>query len=888
MNGCDCDRLVHPSPTNIAAGLNTIPRQTGTFAEFRRALLASIPAGGPLSRWRPGTDQDLGAMLLEAWAYVCDVQSFYDEAIAHEEYLRTARRRPSIRRLVDLLGYVPRPATAASVELAVLADGRKPISLPAGAAFRSGAFDGEPPQVFELSKKASVHPLTSKWTLAWPRPSTVGVANPSSLLLQPDAANLEEDDLVLVRDLENETLNTFAQVASVADHTGADGASYTRVEFSNPLRLSSSTKFSSIRLSKPGATLGLRRESGSSIGFFEQVQVIEGIVQGAGSVRRSSPSIQRGFAAPASGGPSSISSESGRGMITLDGLHRHIKAGDFIGMVLDDDRRWYRVIENREVQLTVADPPSFTVGDSTVNPSPVAAPFTRLVLDVTVDSSARFPGRSSTWSSNTSIANRLVVHHGFAPAGQATAEALTRITQADPLILEPPVEVPADGASPGRFMLQDKDEGALVADGEADLEKRSLALDSNTDFGSGMRLPANVYGNVINATRGETVPTETLGSGDASRANQSFVLKKKPLTYVPAPAEGNDSGVASTLQVWVGGVLWKETSYFFGQPHDAPVYTVRQDDEGNSTVRFGDGVNGARLPTGSNNVIAAYRHGAGAAKPPAGSITQMAKSLKGITAIKNPVAAFGGSDAEAAENLREHAPQSALTLGRAVSMADMEAVAAGVAGVTAVKAEWTWHEKRQRPVVRIWYIGDPGIETTVGETVRSVSDPSTPIDVDRAVPIPLHLDIDVEIDSRYVEADVLANVREALLGDDEGLLLPGNLGIGTHLFRSRLFAAILEPEGAVAVHGLQFRREDPPGLVALPGYRAQVNRIHALFSGVTLTLGTRTSPTILTAQLAGQDSMADMDGFVLTAPPGHYFDIAAGSLRLNGEEAKDA
>ena len=44
-------------------------------------------------------------MLLEMWAYVSDVLGFYDERIANETYLRTAHRRPSLRRLVELLGY---------------------------------------------------------------------------------------------------------------------------------------------------------------------------------------------------------------------------------------------------------------------------------------------------------------------------------------------------------------------------------------------------------------------------------------------------------------------------------------------------------------------------------------------------------------------------------------------------------------------------------------------------------------------------------------------------------------------------------------------------------------------------------------------------------------
>ena len=48
------------------------------------------------------------------------------------------------------------------------------------------------------------------------------------------------------------------------------------------------------------------------------------------------------------------------------------------------------------------------------------------------------------------------------------------------------------------------------------------------------RASVRIYGNVVAATHGET-RTETLGSGDGSKTLQQFVLKQRPLTFVPAP-----------------------------------------------------------------------------------------------------------------------------------------------------------------------------------------------------------------------------------------------------------------------------------------------------------------------------------------------------------------
>ena len=44
---------------------------------------------------------------------------------------------------------------------------------------------------------------------------------------------------------------------------------------------------------------------------------------------------------------------------------------------------------------------------------------------------------------------------------------------------------------------------------------------------------------------------------------------------------------------------------------DDRVYTIRLDEDGGAFVEFGDGIEGARLPTGTSNVVASYRHGGG-------------------------------------------------------------------------------------------------------------------------------------------------------------------------------------------------------------------------------------------------------------------------------------
>jgi uncharacterized phage protein gp47/JayE len=166
------------------------------------------------------------------------------------------------------------------------------------------------------------------------------------------------------------------------------------------------------------------------------------------------------------------------------------------------------------------------------------------------------------------------------------------------------------------------------------------------------------------------------------------------------------------------------------------------------------------------------------------------------------VAASGGADAESSTNLRTYAPRSALLLGRAVSIQDMEAVAAGVSGVRAVAVEWRWNAGQQRPVVQVWYVGQAGLESTVAQNLRRLSDPTVPIAVTRAVGVPAQLSLSLEIDARYQVDTVLAAVRTALTDAQTGLLAPEQIGIGRPLYRSRIFGAVLAVPGTVAVEGI--------------------------------------------------------------------------------------
>jgi hypothetical protein len=758
MSNCRCDEEVFPKPLAIPPGVEDLARQIAMFPEYREGLLDQIRQFPALASWRARDNSDYGLMLLEMWALLADSVSFYDQVIAHELYLRPSRLRPSLRKLTGLLGYVPRPASSASAALAALASGKQLVVVPSGSGFRSGAFSGNPPQVFETEAASTIHPAFNEWTLQTVRPATFpsGSGNDKFLLAQQGTVTAKKDDTVL---LVAGSHRRALRVVSVAAYTGVDGAVYSKIEFTSNTGIAAGTLVSATRLLKPQSASGVWQQTDAK----------------------------------------AITTTFNPKRIKLDGINRQIRPGNYVFVGRENDLRWFRVTTTRDVPITVVESTttnitnaSNTIVNKVVSPA-VTAPTTRIRTDVNVTNANRgVAGQAYVWSIDDVD---IQVHWGMTDAATVTIEASPDLASTDPLKIVGRASLPAGVSAPGRFLLADTDGRGEEVMGTLNFSTGELQLAQGSAWSPALKAPVTLYGNVLDASRGELVSGEVLGSGDSTQRHQTFTLKQNPLSYTASPTAGNLKGVAAALSFYVDGVQWSETPSFFGIAEDANVYTLRQDDQGKTQITTN------RLRTGAT-VSAYYRHGAGAAAPPAGSILQLAKPVENLRGVRQPIAAGGGSDAESADQLRTLAPRSALLLGRCVSILDLEAAASIQPGVRAASAEWRWNKTRQRAVAQIFYIGDEGIEADIKQALQGLTDPTTPIEATRAEARLDGLSIDIAIDQRYLEADVLANVRAVLLEPGKGMLTPEKLGIGKPLFRSAIFERVLSVRGTLAVRGL--------------------------------------------------------------------------------------
>ncbi len=283
------------------------------------------------------------------------------------------------------------------------------------------------------------------------------------------------------------------------------------------------------------------------------------------------------------------------------------------------------------------------------------------------------------------------------------------------------------------------------------------------------RPTVTIYANVAAATHGET-RREVLGSGDAARGFQKFSLKQKPLTYVSAATA---SGAETTLQMRVNDVLWEEAPSLYNQPARERAYITRLDDDGNVSIAFGDGITGARLPSGDENIAATYRTGIGVAgMVKAGQLSLLMTRPLGVQKVSNPLAPTGAADPESRDQARQNAPFTVLTLDRIVSLRDFEDFARAFAGIGKAQATWLWDGEQRIVHLTIAAATSNGADFTVDPTSALFANLTSAIDAARDTvqrlliasyePIFFRLKARILIDPSYIAEKVLAAVTAAL------------------------------------------------------------------------------------------------------------------------------
>jgi hypothetical protein len=275
-----------------------------------------------------------------------------------------------------------------------------------------------------------------------------------------------------------------------------------------------------------------------------------------------------------------------------------------------------------------------------------------------------------------------------------------------------------------------------------------------------------IYGNVAKATHGET-RSEILGSGDASQTLQHFSLSKSPLTYVSAPTP---SGTHSSLVVRVNGIEWHEQESLADMPAGSRTYFTEEDHDGVTSVTFGDGAHGSRVPTGPSNVKAVYRSGIGApGNVIAGKISQLSTRPLGVKDVINPLPSTGGADADTLDQARSNVPIAVMALDRLVSLPDYAFFTRNFAGVAKASASAISYGASRMVHVTFAAVGDAPVDSSsdffvnLSGSLVKFGDPLEPVQLARRSALFLVIRAEVRVLPDYLWDNVSPVVRAAML-----------------------------------------------------------------------------------------------------------------------------
>ena len=860
---CQGAHALTPAALDNPAGASSLRYRVGTAATFLATMQSAAEQTSALRRLRTGRTDDPAVALLDAWACTLDVLAFYSERIANEGFLRTAGETGSLVELARTVGYERAPGRAASASLAFTLEeglGAPPlVPIAAGTRVASLPGPGELPQSFETLAGIDARPAWNALRASTSEPAPLE-AGATFVHLPGTVTDLQPGDTLLVVEEPPDaaTAPTRWGLRTVAAVTPLPSAAVTRVEWAGPLQAGEVGTPADMRvyvLRQRAALFGHNAPDWQVIpdearvhyyatGFGGVTAVARALATGTGHtgggvvkkpVPSKVPDDWPGFDDVFTGDRTNtvdldadypkIATDSWlvlRNAVTTQ-LYRvsaavpgsrsnfalstkittvTLRHGADVGATFHRGRRTTVVLAQSE-RLDLAEAPRTdpVQGDriDLAVPVPPLAPGRALLVTgkrprLRVGDDVRgltllLPGGDLlpldpgaelvVTGPSTEVAGGVSwpVEHNDA-AGTVTA------TEDQLVVVAPAADDPVQAE------LAEVAEPAATAETVTELEL-AVALKGAYD-----RASLRVAANVAPGSHGET-KSEVLGSGDATLAFQRFPLAQAPLTYVGTSAPG---GVMSTLEVRVDGVRWTELASLHGSGPADRVYVVRADADGKVTLTFGDGVTGARLPTGSENVSATYRVGIGLAGVlPADRLTLLLTRPLGVRGVGNPLPTGLAADPDAPEALRRNAPDAARRLDRVVSLIDYEDFARATAGIG--KAHASLLSGPDGRFLHLTVAGEGGqvvdkqAHKDLAAALLAAGDPHQPLTLDRAETLAFDLAATVFTDPLLAPGTVKAAVAVALteaFGFDAR-------GLGQPVTASEVGAAVQRVAGVVAV-----------------------------------------------------------------------------------------
>lgn len=687
--------------------------------------------------------------LADAWAVIADILGFYQARIVNESYIGTALEGGSLRQLAGMVAYASDDGLAATCHVYYQIDEsvEGDVRIPAGSRIRAVPRPGEPSLTFETRKDLVARSSFNIIRPATTCPAVVNLAT-EKIYLRGTNSGLKPNDLVrvarkggkdavvreiyfLVRAIEfdrpsDQTIVSVAlRYPPTKDIPGgtretasaAGAAPPSKSAFVDPAYYDAASRGEAWIEKNIVSILGEPPDEATDVeltGYRRRAQVF-----GHNAPRRRKGWRQVGDARewPLDEGDKKPD------VIDLEGHLPGLQVNSRLCLEIPDrsaiggDLEFYTVTS---VQLTARTAYGMT-GD---------------VTRVTLDRDWKVPG--GLWDGTyqeafEEVVQRVTIHVddvtlrlGMMPVTADATSDSPQTLELDRVYmgLEPGRQIVLDGEPPQSATREKMREPELLtirevkhplsreqqeASGQKDAAVLGRPLRTIVTFETPPQFrydwtSVKIFGNVVEASHGET-NEEVLGSGDASREFQSFALTRRPLSLLPDRAF---PGVRGQLSVQVSGETWGQVATLADAGKGRRVFATWNDDT--TRITFGNGVFGARLPSGRENVIAKYQVGLGRA----GNVDQGRLKLAvnhplGVREVSN-VRASGGADPEPSSRMRTNAPLSTIPLEHVVCADDFDNFARTQPGVS-----------KARTFIKSTSVGDFVVVSIVGDPAESLT-----------------------------------------------------------------------------------------------------------------------------------------------------------------------
>jgi hypothetical protein len=242
---------------------------------------------------------------------------------------------------------------------------------------------------------------------------------------------------------------------------------------------------------------------------------------------------------------------------------------------------------------------------------------------------------------------------------------------------------------------------------------------------------------------------------------------------------------------------------------------------GSAFLRFGDGQYGM-APEQGMNFEARYRVGNGTAgNIGRDSLSHVLTTVKGVTQVRNPLAAAGGVDPETMDQVRQRAPFAFRSQLRAVTEDDYGVMAEQDPAIREARGVLRWTGSWYTAFASIDSVDPAGPSAALlASTLKRLNlfrMMGVDLAVEGAVIVGLRIEMNICVDPDFFRNDVETALIDLfttgiLCTGQPGLLNPDNFTFGQTIYTSPFIAAAQGVSGVTAVTMTLFQRMDDPSL----------------------------------------------------------------------------